>query len=56
MFPRERVYIPLSCAATAHIRLRVQGELSPELLLELPDDEKSQAFLAQVDKCRQQGV
>nr|XP_023690270.1 inositol polyphosphate 5-phosphatase OCRL-1-like isoform X1 [Paramormyrops kingsleyae] len=40
----------------SHIRLRVQGELSPELLLELPDDEKSQAFLAQVDKCRQQAL
>ncbi|XP_061091151.1 inositol polyphosphate 5-phosphatase OCRL isoform X1 [Conger conger] len=38
------------------LRVRVQGERSPELLLELLDDERSQAFFAQVKKARHQAV
>ncbi|XP_035266043.1 inositol polyphosphate 5-phosphatase OCRL-like isoform X1 [Anguilla anguilla] len=38
------------------LRVRVQGERSPELLLELLDDERSQAFFAQVKKAKHQAV
>ncbi|KAI1898109.1 hypothetical protein AGOR_G00068950 [Albula goreensis] len=38
------------------LRVRVQGERAPELLLELVDDERSQAFFAQVKKAKHQAV
>ncbi|XP_064185340.1 inositol polyphosphate 5-phosphatase OCRL isoform X2 [Anguilla rostrata] len=38
------------------LRVRVQGERSPELLLELLDDERSRAFFAQVKKAKHQAV
>ncbi|KAJ8398012.1 hypothetical protein AAFF_G00433590 [Aldrovandia affinis] len=38
------------------LRVRIQGERAPELLLELLDDERSQAFFAQVKKAKHQAV
>ncbi|XP_053734979.1 inositol polyphosphate 5-phosphatase OCRL isoform X2 [Synchiropus splendidus] len=36
------------------IRIRIRGEKAPELLLELPDDDRTQLFLAQVKSAQQQ--
>ncbi|XP_036404054.1 inositol polyphosphate 5-phosphatase OCRL-like isoform X2 [Megalops cyprinoides] len=38
------------------LRVRVQGERAPELLLELLDDERSHAFFAQLKRAKQQAV
>ncbi|XP_031442791.1 inositol polyphosphate 5-phosphatase OCRL isoform X2 [Clupea harengus] len=42
--------IPLN----ASLRVRLKGERTPELLLELQNDERSQSFLSQVKKAKQQ--
>ena len=44
------------CVCTlASLRVRLKGERTPELLLELQNDERSQSFLSQVKKAKQQG-
>uniref|UniRef100_A0A672T2U9 phosphoinositide 5-phosphatase n=1 Tax=Sinocyclocheilus grahami TaxID=75366 RepID=A0A672T2U9_SINGR len=42
-------------SSTATVRLRLQGERTPELLLELQDDIHTQSFLQHVTKAKQQG-
>uniref|UniRef100_A0A673LRL1 phosphoinositide 5-phosphatase n=1 Tax=Sinocyclocheilus rhinocerous TaxID=307959 RepID=A0A673LRL1_9TELE len=42
-------------SSTATIRIRLQGERTPELLLELQDDIHTQSFLQHVTKAKQQG-
>lgn len=41
--------------SSARVRLRIKGEKSPELLLELQDDDRTQTFLTQVKSAQQQG-
>lgn len=41
--------------SAAFVRIRIKGEKSPVLLLELLDDERSQTFLAQVKSAQEQG-
>ncbi|KAG7484267.1 hypothetical protein MATL_G00047230 [Megalops atlanticus] len=41
---------------SASLRVHVQGERTPELLLELPDDDRGHSFLAQVKNAKQQVV
>uniref|UniRef100_A0A8C9R1V7 phosphoinositide 5-phosphatase n=1 Tax=Scleropages formosus TaxID=113540 RepID=A0A8C9R1V7_SCLFO len=51
------MYVFLSdLSLPASMRVRVQGENSPELLLELLDDERSHSFFTQVRKAKLQGV
>ncbi|KAL4631604.1 inositol polyphosphate 5-phosphatase OCRL-1 isoform X1 [Arapaima gigas] len=47
-------FVVLCPSLSATVRVRVQGEKSPELLLELQDDERSHSFLAQVKKAKLQ--
>uniref|UniRef100_A0A671N592 phosphoinositide 5-phosphatase n=1 Tax=Sinocyclocheilus anshuiensis TaxID=1608454 RepID=A0A671N592_9TELE len=42
-------------SSTATVRIRLQGERTPELLLELQDDIHTQSFLQHVTKAKQQG-
>uniref|UniRef100_A0A665UUI1 phosphoinositide 5-phosphatase n=1 Tax=Echeneis naucrates TaxID=173247 RepID=A0A665UUI1_ECHNA len=39
----------------AFVRIRIKGEETPELLLELQDDDRTQTFFAQVKSAQQQG-
>ncbi|XP_062856581.1 inositol polyphosphate 5-phosphatase OCRL isoform X2 [Trichomycterus rosablanca] len=48
----EDLLIDISINAT--LRIRIRGEKTPELLLELQDDERSRTFLQQVMKTKQQ--
>lgn len=52
MFGCENV---TQCSSTATVRVRLQGEQTPELLLELQDDVHTQSFLQHVTKAKQQG-
>ncbi|RXN07385.1 inositol polyphosphate 5-phosphatase OCRL-1-like isoform X2 [Labeo rohita] len=42
------------CSSTATVRIRLQGERTPELHLELQDDVHTQSFLQHVTKAKQQ--
>ncbi|XP_034545672.1 inositol polyphosphate 5-phosphatase OCRL [Notolabrus celidotus] len=44
----------INFSADPCVRVRIKGEKSPELLLELQDDERTQTFLAQVKSAQQQ--
>uniref|UniRef100_A0A672NJ34 phosphoinositide 5-phosphatase n=1 Tax=Sinocyclocheilus grahami TaxID=75366 RepID=A0A672NJ34_SINGR len=50
MFGRENV---TQCSSTATVRIRLQGEQTPALLLELQDDVHTQSFLQHVTKAKQ---
>uniref|UniRef100_A0A672NIA1 phosphoinositide 5-phosphatase n=1 Tax=Sinocyclocheilus grahami TaxID=75366 RepID=A0A672NIA1_SINGR len=52
MFGRENV---TQCSSTATVRIRLQGEQTPALLLELQDDVHTQSFLQHVTKAKQHG-
>lgn len=45
--------VPSSVSAT--LRFRIRGERTPELLLELQDDERTRTFFQHVMKAKQQG-
>lgn len=44
----------ISFSVDSRVRLRIKGEKSPELLLELQDDDRTQTFLTQVKSAQQQ--
>ncbi|KAL6480172.1 hypothetical protein MHYP_G00112050 [Metynnis hypsauchen] len=48
----EALLIDISISTT--LRIRIRGERTPELLLELQDDERTRTFLQQVKKAKQQ--
>uniref|UniRef100_A0A673L6W2 phosphoinositide 5-phosphatase n=1 Tax=Sinocyclocheilus rhinocerous TaxID=307959 RepID=A0A673L6W2_9TELE len=52
MFGCENV---TKCSSTATVRIRLQGEQTPALLLELQDDVHTQSFLQHVTKAKQHG-
>uniref|UniRef100_A0A671Q2W7 phosphoinositide 5-phosphatase n=1 Tax=Sinocyclocheilus anshuiensis TaxID=1608454 RepID=A0A671Q2W7_9TELE len=52
MFGCENV---TQCSSTATVRIRLQGEQTPALLLELQDDVHTQSFLQHVTKAKQHG-
>lgn len=59
LFPRIFCYASSNSTSVflsaATLRVRIRGEQTPELLLELQDDERSQTFFQQVMKAKHQG-